>query len=94
VYNDTTGGYEWQFMNNQYDDVNTAGNWWGTNNETKINASIYDWTYDASKGNVTTNPRLDGAVPCAPIPELPTVVLLAVGLLMLAGYVRVGRRKT
>jgi hypothetical protein len=94
VYNGTTGGYEWQFMNKQSDDVNTAGNWWGTNNETKVNASIYDWTYDAGWGNVTTNPRLDGAVPCAPIPELPTVVLLAVGLLMLAGYVRVGRRKT
>jgi hypothetical protein len=82
VYNGTTGGYEWQFMNKQSDDVNTAGNWWGTNNETKVNASIYDWTYDAGWGNVTTNP------------ELPTVVLLAVGLLMLAGYVRVGRRKT
>jgi hypothetical protein len=41
VYNETSGGYEWQFMNDQPDDANTAGNWWGTNNETRINASIY-----------------------------------------------------
>ncbi len=67
-YSDTSDGYEWQFMNNQSDDVSTAGNWWGTNNTTRINASIYDWTYDAGCGNVTTNPRLDGAVPCAPTP--------------------------
>jgi hypothetical protein len=28
-----------------------------------------------------------------PVPELPTILLFAVGLLMLAGYARVGRRK-
>ncbi|HDJ38127.1 MAG TPA: hypothetical protein ENF24_02950 [Methanosarcinales archaeon] len=92
-YSDTSGGWEWQFRNNQPDDVDTASNWWGTNNETRINASILDGTYDTNRGNVTTNPKLDGAVPCAPIPELSTVTLLAVGLLMLIGYVRI-RRKT
>ena len=68
-YNDTSGGYEWQLMNNQSDDVSTAGNWWGTANTTTINASIYDWTYDADRGDVVTNPRLDGPVSCAPPPE-------------------------
>jgi parallel beta-helix repeat protein len=92
-YNDTSDGYEWQFKNHQSDDVNTAGNCRGTNNETRINASIYDWTYVASWGNVTIEPA-DGVVPCAPIPELSTILLFAVGLLMIAGYVRVGRRKT
>jgi parallel beta-helix repeat protein len=87
------GSYRWQFANNQSDDVNIAGNWWGTANTTRINASISDWTYDTGWGNVTTSPKLDGPAPCAPIPELPTVLLLAVGLLMLAGYVRAGRRK-
>ena len=92
VYNDTSDGYEWQFMNNQSDDVSTAGNWWGTDNETRINASIRDWTYNTNRGNVTTNPKLDGTVPCAPIPELSTVTLLAVGLLMLVGCARIGRK--
>ena len=73
--------------------MSTAGNWWGTNNETRINASIYDQTYDAGWGSVTTAPRLSGPAPCAPVPELPTILLLAVGLLMLAGYVRIERRK-
>ena len=36
---------------------------------------------------------LDGSAPCAPVPELPTIALLAVGLLMLAGYVRIERKK-
>ena len=92
-YNATSGGYEGQFFNYPSNDVDTAGNWWGTNNEAEINASIRDWTYNTAWGNVTTSPKLDGAVPCAPIPELPTVLLLAVGLLMLVGYVRI-RRKT
>ena len=87
------GSYQWQFMNNQPDEVSTASNWWGTNNETRINASIYDRTYNAGKGNVTTAPRLSGPAPCAPVPELPTIALLAVGLSLLAGYVRIERRK-
>ncbi len=86
------GGYRWQLANNQSGEVSTAYNWWGTANTTKINASICDWTYDTAWGNVTTAPRLDGPAPCAPIPELPTVLLLAVGLLMLVGCARIGRK--
>ena len=73
--------------------VNTANNWWGTNNETRINASTYGQTYHTSYGKVTTSPGLDGSTSCAPVPELPTIALLAVGLLMLAGYVRIERKK-
>ena len=87
------GSYHWQFENRQSSDVNTANNWWGTNNETRIDASIYDQTHYASYGEVITSPRLDGLAPCAPVPELPTIALLAVGLLMLAGYVRIERKK-
>ena len=93
MYNDTTGGYEWQFANNQSDEVSTTDNWWGTADTTRIDVNIYDWTYDTAWGNVTTNPRLDGPAPCAPIPERATILLFAVGLLMLVGYMRVGRRK-
>ncbi|NMG82902.1 MAG: hypothetical protein GIS02_01695, partial [Methanosarcinales archaeon] len=83
-----------QFYNNQSDDVNAANNWWGTDDQDSINVSIYDWQDNPSKGNVTYLPLLAGHAPCAPIPEAATVLLLAVGLLMLAGYVRIGRRKT
>ena len=93
VYNDTSGGYEWQFKNCQSSGVNTANNCWGTNDETRIDASIYDQTHYASYGEVITSPRLDGLAPCAPVPELPTIALLAAGLLMLAGYVRIERKK-
>ena len=87
------GSYHFQFRNEQPDEVSTSGNWWGTNNETRIDASVFDWTYHATWGNVATTPKLDGPAPCAPVPDLAAVMLFAVGLLMLAGYVRVGRRK-
>ena len=95
------GSYQWQFNNAQPDEVSTAGNWWGTDNTTRINASI------TGTGNVTTAPKLDGPAPCAPYPTpiyppgyksvpvlTPHGMILLIGLLMLAGYVRVGRRKT
>lgn len=49
------------------------------------------------KDNKTGSGRIDvyaaySVAPCAPIPELASFVLLAVGLLMLAGYVRIGRK--
>ena len=81
-----------QFYNNQSDDVNAANNWWGTNNQDSISESIYDWQDDQSKGNVTYLPPLAGPDPCAPIPELPTVVLFSVGLVALAGCVVYNRR--
>ena len=92
VYNSMTNGYEYQFYNDQSNEVEAKHNWWGTDNKTRINASIYDRTYDASKGHVTIEPAADGAPPCAPIPELKTILFFAVGLLMLAGYVRIGRK--
>ena len=60
---------------------------------TTVNASIYDWHVDNTTGNVTALPILDGADPCAPIPELPAVILVVVGLVVLAGYVRIRRRR-
>jgi parallel beta-helix repeat protein len=86
------GVYAYQFRNDQPDDVNAINNWWGTTDNDIINASIFDWQDDPNKGTVTYLPKLDSPSPCAPIPELPTAILLAVGLLMLAGYVRVGRK--
>ena len=92
-YNLTTTGYEYQFYNDQSNNVEAKNNYWGAGmNDSKINASIYDWQDDSSKGNVTFLPKLDGPSPCAPIPELPTVVLFSVGLVALAGYVGIRRK--
>jgi len=91
-YNTTSGGYEWQFKNDQSGDVDATNNWWGTTDDGTINASIFDWQDDPNKGNVTYLPKLDSSSTCAPIPELPTATLFAVGLIMLVvGYVRIRR---
>ena len=86
--------WKWQFYNNQNKEVNATHNWWGSGmtNET-VNASIYDWDRDNTTGNVTALPILDKSDPCAPIPELPAVILVVVGLIVLAGYVRIRRRR-
>jgi parallel beta-helix repeat protein len=91
-YNTTSGGYEWQFKNDQSGDVDATNNWWGTTDDGTINASIFDWQDDPNKGNVTYLPKLDSSSTCAPIPELPTATLFAVGLILLVvGYVRIRR---
>ena len=68
-YNATGSGYEWQLYNGQSDDVNVANNWWGTNNEDQIIASIYDWNDNPKRGNATYLPILEQPAPCAPTPE-------------------------
>jgi parallel beta-helix repeat protein len=87
-YNATSGGWEWQFYNDQSDAVEAKHNYWGAgmNNDT-IDASIYD-DEEGGWGEVEFYPFATGPVPCAPVPELPTVVLFAVGLIVLAGYAR------
>ncbi len=106
IYNGTDNSYQWQFYNDQQDNVNAMNNRWGMTNDGTINASIYDGSENHIKGNVTFMPRLNeegplapipgqlnsGAAPCEPIPELSTVILLGVGLLMLAGYLRIRRK--
>ncbi|MHC1571333.1 MAG: right-handed parallel beta-helix repeat-containing protein [Methanosarcinales archaeon] len=85
-YNSTSGGYEWQFYNDQDEDVSATNNWWGTADDDEIDASIYDWQDNPEKGNVTYLPKSeDGPLPCAPIPEPATLVMVALGLLSLIG---------
>jgi parallel beta-helix repeat protein len=83
--------WHYNFYNDQENAVTATANYWGTDNETLIAESIYDWNEDSSKGNVTFGQR-SGPAPCAPIPELATVALFSVGLLVLAGYVVLRRR--
>jgi LPXTG-motif cell wall-anchored protein len=42
---------------------------------------------------VTFSPFRTSPSPCAPVPELPTVVLFSVGLVALAGYVGLRKKK-
>ena len=85
AYNTTSGGYEWQFYNDQEEDVSATNNWWGTTDDNKIDASIYDWEDNPEKGNVTYLPKLGGPSSCAEIPEPVTLVMVALGLLSLIG---------
>jgi parallel beta-helix repeat protein len=82
------GSYQWNFHNYQSDTVDADDNYWGTNIEANITASIKE-----EGGTVDYTPFATGEVPCAPIPELATIVLLATGLLALMGYVGYRRRK-
>lgn len=87
----SSGCYEWNFYNHQSDYVNATNNWWGTKNDTKINASIYDHYDNSDKGIVNFSGYLNGPAQCAPIPELSTIILFSLGLLAL--YICVGRRR-
>jgi parallel beta-helix repeat protein len=90
-YNALSRGYEWNFYNDQTNAMEAKNNYWvATENET-IDASIYD--DDEEEGKVEFYPFEEGPVPCAPIPELPTIVLSSMGLLALAGYLLRIRRK-
>ena len=86
-YNVTTGGWEWQFHNDQWDDVAAQDNWWGAVDEAQINASIHDHYDDGSLGVVNFSDYRTDQAPCAPIPESAPILLFGAGLLALAGYV-------
>ncbi|CAD6492336.1 MAG: hypothetical protein CHKLHMKO_00256 [Candidatus Argoarchaeum ethanivorans] len=85
--------WHWNFYNDQSDDVTAENNYWGTDSSTIIAESIYDKNDDSSKGTGDFEPFKTDPAPCAPIPELPTIILFSVGLLVLAGYVYAERRR-
>jgi parallel beta-helix repeat protein len=87
-YNVSSGGYEWNLQNEQSVNVVVEDNWWGTTDSGIIGASINEDT-----GIVDYDPPATGSVPCAPIPELGTFLLLSIGLLALAGSVEFARKK-
>ena len=70
-YNTTTGGWEWNFCNNQYQPVEAKYNYWGAGmNSSTIDASIYD-DEEGGLGEVEFYPFETKPVPCAPTPEEP-----------------------
>jgi hypothetical protein len=85
------GVYYWNFCNKQNDDVEAKYNYWvAVDNET-IDRCIYD--NEEGGGEVEFYPFATGPVPCAPIPELATFILFGTGLIAIAGYVGLGRRR-
>ena len=67
-YNKTSGGWEWQFYNDQPDAVEAKHNYWGAGmNNSTIDASIYD--DEEGRGEVTFYPF---ETACAPPPEEPS----------------------
>jgi hypothetical protein len=85
--------WHYNFYNNRSDDITTENNYRGTDNSTIIAESIYDKCDDSSKGTEDFEPFMTDPALCAPILELPTIILLGVGLLVLAGYVCLRRHK-
>jgi parallel beta-helix repeat protein len=69
-YDTSTGGWEWQFYNNQPEAVDAKHNYWGAGmNNSTIDASIYDDNEGMGKGEFY--PFETEPVPCAPTPEEP-----------------------
>ena len=86
-------GCEWDFYNGQTNNVNATNNYWGTSDEAQINASIYDYYDDpVNCGIVNFSGFLSNPSQCAPIPEAATIILFSLGLLVLAGYLRIKRK--
>jgi len=93
--NGVASGDSWHynFRNDYSADITATNNYWGTDNTTLIEGSILDKSDDSWRGTVDYTPFLNSAAPCAPIPELATIMLFSVGLLVLAGYVWLRKTK-
>jgi parallel beta-helix repeat protein len=68
-YNTSTGGWEWQFYNDQPEAIDAKHNYWGAGmNNSTIDASIYD-DEEGGWGKVEFYPFETEPAPCAPTPE-------------------------
>ena len=83
-----SGGWEWNFYNEQSNAVVAERNYWGTTTSVVIAAGIKE-----DSGSVDFEPFLTDPDPCAPIPEAGTIILFSIGLVVLAGYVVLRRSR-
>ena len=92
--NNICGNSEYGVLNNRLLSsswISATYNWWGSATGPTHSGNI-DGTGDAVSNKVYYDPWEGQPAPCAPIPELSSVILVAAGLLMLAGCFRIGRR--
>jgi hypothetical protein len=86
--NATSGGWGWQFYNDQSDPVEAKHNYWGAGmNNSTIDASIYD-DEEGGWGEVEFYPFETDPVQCAPTPKEPytfTIVDAAIALEIAVG---------
>ena len=88
-YNVASGGWEWQFYNEQSAPVEAKHNYWGTGmNNSTIDASIYD--EEGGKGKVEFYPFETEPVSCAPTHEEPPAFTTADAVIVL--QIAVGSR--
>jgi len=79
LYNNTGATYELFNANSDgSEDVNAGNNWWGTEEESEIQAKIYDWYDDGTKGFVDYAPFLTSIDSIAPIS--PSLGLTVIGM--------------
>jgi hypothetical protein len=92
--NNICGNSNYGVLNNRLSPsswIDATCNWWGSATGPTHSGNI-GGTGDAVSNKVYYNPWEGQPVPCAPIPELSSIILVAVGILMLAGYARIKRR--
>ncbi|RJS71792.1 hypothetical protein CW696_04015, partial [ANME-2 cluster archaeon] len=65
-YDPATDGWQWNFNNQQSDNVSAENNYWGTADQAVIDASI-----ETDSGSVDYEPFNNSPCPCAPVPEVP-----------------------
>jgi len=61
--NITSANYNVKMGDNQRDDLDYTGNWWGTTEPAAIEAGFFDGRKDGSIGKVIYEPALDGPAP-------------------------------
>lgn len=67
-YNNIHSNTDYDLLNYCTQDIDARNNWWGTTDEATIEAHIYHWVDDSSRGLVTFKPYLTS-------PTLPTTLL-------------------
>jgi len=66
TYNNLFNNTDYEFFNDQSNNVTAENNWWGTTNTTIIDSKIWDFYDDNSRGTVDYDPFLDDPFPNRP----------------------------
>ena len=92
-YNNICGNSEYGVLNTKFLNyrpwVDAKNNWWGNSSGP---SGVGPGAGDAISDKVKYSDWTGSPVPCAPIPELSSIILVAAGIMMLVGCARIGRR--